>query len=215
MEISLNKKDCLIDNNPVLRDYIDIKINEAKLSLPLESSIETSEYLKNIQDFQKNFDGKISLSADMVENGTNDHAEESSDFLIEERVLMPLLHKNTLLEFKDSHNNTLFQGLNTYDLKSFTYPPLVNGKTGNNGYVDILFIVDSYGNYIKDFLNNYEKIDSVVYTLRKTPKYNFQDVIKIILHNAKVEYLTFEANDDMNSIINCVVTIKYDKASYI
>lgn len=215
MEISLNKKDCLIDNKLVLRDYIDIKTDEAKLSLPLESSIETSEYLKNIQDFQKNFDGKISISADVVKNATSNHAEESTDFLNEKRVLMPLLHKNTLLEFKDSHNNTLFQGLNTYDLKSFTYPPLVNGKTGNNGYVDILFIVDSYDNYIKDFLNNYEKIDSVVYTLRKTPKYNFQDVVKIILHNAKVEYLTFEANDDMNSIINCVVTIKYDKASYI
>ena len=163
MEISLNKKDCLIDNKLV----------------------------------------------------TNDHAEESTDFLNEKRVLMPLLHKNTLLEFKDSHNNTLFQGLNTYDLKSFTYPSFVNGITGNNGYVDILFTVDSYGNYIKDFLNNYEKIDSVIYTLRKTRKYNFQDVAKIILHNPKVEYLTFEANDDMNSIINCIVTIKYDKVSYI
>ena len=163
MEISLNKKECLIDNKLV----------------------------------------------------TSNHTEESTDFSNEKRVIMPLLHKNTILEFKDSHDNTLFQELNLYGLKSFTYPSFVNGITGNNGYVDILFTVDSYGNYIKDFLNNYEKIDSVVYTLCKTRKYNFQDVAKIILHNPKVEYLAFEANDDMNSIINCRVTIKYDKASYI
>ena len=212
MEISLNKKQCLIDNKPVLRDYIDIKNDEAKLSLPLESSIETSEYLKNIQDFQKNFGGKISISADMVKNTTNNHTKESTDFLNEKRVIMPLLHKNTILEFKDSHNNTLFRELNTYGLKSFTYPSFVNRITGNNGYIDILFTV---GDYIKDFLNNYEKLNSVVYTLRETRKYNFQDVAKIILHNPKVEYLTFESNDDMNSIINCRVTIKYDKVSYI
>lgn len=160
MEISLNKKSCLIDNKLV----------------------------------------------------TSNNTEESADFSNEKRVNMPLLHKNTLLEFKDSHNNILFQGLNTYGLKSFTYPSFVNGIMGNNGYVDILFTV---GDNIKEILNNYEKLDSVVYTLRKTYKYNFQEVVKIILHNAKVEYLTFEANDDMNSIINCKVTIKYDNVNYI
>ena len=178
MEISLNKKECLIDNKSVLRDYINVK-------------------------------------NDMVKNLISNHTEESADFSNEKRVIMPLLHKHTILEFKDSHDNTLFQKLNLYGLKSFTYPSFVNRITGNNGYIDILFTVGNYGNYIKEFLNNYEKIDSIVYTLREMHKRYIQDVAKIILHNPKVEYLTFETDDNINSMINCRVTITYDKASYI